>query len=319
MPLSAEDLLRQADIALYQAKGRAKGSVALFEPAMGAEANERLALQTELQYAVGKRDELELYYQPIMRLDTRETVAMEALLRWHHPRRGLLEPADFISMAEETALIVPIGQWVLREARANRLWCGAGRSRHWRRCGCASTFPPDNFEQPDLLKLVAAGDRGDRPRADGPRAGDHRDGSNSAIPARRLRRCSRCTSTGVRVAVDDFGTGYSSLSYLKQLPVDTLKLDRSLLEGLGDRGPSAAIVQAATTMAHALGIEVTAEGIEDESQLAAIASLGCDFAQGYLISLPQPAALAPLLACPPVNYGSPRAAQILRGVTSPGC
>jgi len=304
----AEDLLREADIALYQAKGRTKGSVALFEPAMGAEASERLVLQTELQGAV-ERGEFRLHYQPIIRLDTGATVAMEALIRWQHPRRGLLQPEAFLSLAEETALILPIGQWVLGEAcRQGVAWRTATASGESPRI-CVN-LSARQFEQPDLLDRVAGAlaETGLDPKELELEITETAAIRN--LPA-AISALGSLRASGVRVAVDDFGTGYSSLSYLKQLPVDTLKLDRSLLDGLGERGPSAAIVQAATTMAHALGIDVTAEGIESEDQLAVIASLGCDLAQGYLISVPLPAEDVSLVDRAAVGHRQPRVERIL--------
>jgi diguanylate cyclase (GGDEF)-like protein len=285
---TAEDLLREADIALYHAKARGKANAVLYEPSMGAEATEKLSLQTELQEAL-VRGELRLYYQPIIRLDTRETVAMEALLRWQHPRHGLLEPSTFMTLAEETALILPIGHWVLREAcRQAVAWRRAESTRSLRICVNLSAR---QFEQPGLPAAVAKvlAETGLDPTAlelEITETAAIRNLSTAISTLQALR------ASGVRIAVDDFGTGYSSLNYLKQLPVDTLKLDRSLLDGLAQRGATAAIVQAATTMAHALGIDVTAEGIELEDQLSAVISLGCDFAQGYLIAAPSPPELA---------------------------
>jgi len=286
---AAEELLREADIALYQAKGAGKGRAAAFEAWMGVQAMKRLALQTDLQRGL-ERGEFRLYYQPMLRLDTGARIGMEALLRWQHPQRGLLQPGDFLSVMEETGLILPIGRWALEEAcRQAADWQALGP--HTESLRICVNLSARQFEQPDLAEQVSAAleNAGLEPESlelEITESAVIRNPDAAAATLHLLREL------GVRVAIDDFGTGYSSLSYLQKLPVDTLKIDRSFLEGLKEQGTTAAIVQAAATMAHALGVDVTAEGIETEEQLAASAKLGCDYGQGYLLSRPMPASEA---------------------------
>ncbi|HTE87260.1 MAG TPA: bifunctional diguanylate cyclase/phosphodiesterase, partial [Dehalococcoidia bacterium] len=283
---AAEELVREADIALYQAKATVKGRTAAFEPSMGVQAMQKLVLQTDLRRGL-ERGEFRLYYQPLIRLDTGARVAVEALLRWQHPKRGLLPPGDFLSVAEESGLMVALGQWALREAcRQMVAWRCLGA--HWECLRVCVNLSARQFEQPDFAAQVASvleqtglGPEGLELEITETALIRNPDGAIATL--RSLRKL------GVRVALDDFGTGYSSLSYLQQLPVDSIKIDRTFLADLHDRGTKAAIIQAAATMAHALGMDVTAEGIETEEQLSAIAKLGCDYGQGYLLSVPLPA------------------------------
>jgi len=283
---AAEELMREADIALYQAKANGKRRAAAFEPSMGIQAIQKLALQSDLRRGL-EQSEFRLFYQPLVRLDTGAKIAVEALLRWQHPDRGLLLPSDFLPVAEESGLMVALGQWVLQEAcRQMVVWRTLGApSEALRVCVNLSAR---QFEQPDLVAQVArvleeTGLAPDGLELEITETAVIRDPDTAIATLRALRKL------GVRVALDDFGTGYSSLSYLQKLPVDTLKIDRTFLEGLHERGTNAAIVQAAATMAHALGIDVTAEGIETDEQFSAIAKLGCDYGQGYLLSVPLPA------------------------------
>jgi EAL domain-containing protein (putative c-di-GMP-specific phosphodiesterase class I) len=252
---------------------------------MGVAAMEKLALQSDLRRGM-ERGEFRLHYQPLVRLDTGTRVAVEALLRWQHPQRGLLLPRDFLSIAEESGLIVTLGQWVLQEACSQMV--------AWRSLGVPSTLrvcvnlSARQFEQPELVAQVARvlQETGLEPEGlelEITETAVIRNTDAAIATLRALRKL------GVRVALDDFGTGYSSLSYLQKLPVDTLKIDRSFVEDLHEHGTNAAIVQAAATMAHALGVDVTAEGIETDEQFSAITKLGCDYGQGYLLSMPLPA------------------------------
>jgi len=282
---TAEELLREADIALYQAKATAKGQAVVFEPVMSEQAMERLAMQVDLQRGL-ERGEFRLYYQPMVRVDTGLRAGMEALLRWQHPRRGLIAPNEFLSVMEESGLILPIGRWVLSEAcRQAAAWQSLGPSMESLRVSV--NLSARQLQHPDLVNQVEtavrqAGLDPETLELEVTESAVIQDPEAAAVTLAALR------NLGVRVAIDNFGTGYSSLSYLQKLPLDTLKIDRSFLAGLKEQGAAAAIVQAAATMAHALGVDVTAEGIETEEQLSAIAKLGCDYAQGYLLSRPLP-------------------------------
>jgi diguanylate cyclase (GGDEF)-like protein/PAS domain S-box-containing protein len=281
----AEDLLREADIALYQAKAGGKARAVVFDPTMSAQAVERLDLETSLRRAVD-RGELIVYYQPIVELATGAIVGAEALVRWQHPLRGLLEPDSFIPLAEETGLILPAGSWVLDQACAQaRAWqTQSGGDLPIR---MSVNLSARQFEQADLVEQVTAALR---------RSGlppecleleitettviQNAEGTIAMIQALK--------DLGVRLAIDDFGTGYSSLSYLRRLSVDTLKVDRSFMVGLRRDHSTAAIIQAIISMAHALKIDVTAEGIETEDQLELVRHLGCDYGQGYHLARPMP-------------------------------
>jgi len=278
---SAEELIREADIALYRAKATGKGHVVVFADTMGAEAVQRLELQTDLQRAL-KRGELVLHYQPIVSLSTKSAIGAEALLRWQHPEHGLLGPGTFIPMAEETGLILPIGRWVLEEA--------CRQAAEWQ-----ASLPPSSpfgvsvnlavlqLEQPDLVDQVATvlRETGLEP---------HRlelELTESAVikhAESAISTIARLKTLGIRLAIDDFGTGYSSLSYLQRLAVDTLKIDQSFTKGLAPGSTTTEIVQAVIMLAHALGMSVTAEGIETAEQQTLLTALGCENGQGFLFS-----------------------------------
>jgi EAL domain-containing protein (putative c-di-GMP-specific phosphodiesterase class I) len=261
---------------------------------MNARAVERLELEGDLRLAI-ERDELRLFYQPLVSLQTGEVNEVEALLRWQHPRRGLLGPAEFIPLAEETGLILPIGRWVLAEAcRQMRGW--QRRRRGDQPLVLSVNLSPRQFQQAGLVEQVA-----DVLRETGLDPGSLRlEITESRLmedaPA-TVRTLDALKGLGVRLAVDDFGTGYSSLNYLSRFPVDTLKIDRSFVLALGeDDESSVAIVRAVATLGHALGMEVTAEGIETAEHLGYVRAVGCDHGQGYYFARPAPAEqIAPLL------------------------
>jgi diguanylate cyclase (GGDEF)-like protein/PAS domain S-box-containing protein len=278
-----QDLLREADIALYQAKAAGKAQAVVFDPSMSSQAVERLDLETNLRRAV-ERHELRLYYQPIVELRRGTIIGAEALLRWQHPQRGLMDPGSFIPLAEETGLIRPIGRWVMQEAcRQARVWERYGQGGlPFRMCVNLSVR---QFEQANLVTQVreAIRDGGIDP------GGLELEITESAViqnAEETIAMLSELKAAGVRLAIDDFGTGYSSLSYLQRLSVDTLKIDRSFIDGLNREQSAAAIVQAVMAMSHALHIDVTAEGVETREQLEAITTLGCDCGQGYYLSRP---------------------------------
>jgi diguanylate cyclase (GGDEF)-like protein/PAS domain S-box-containing protein len=282
---SAEALLRDADIAMYRAKSRGPGAYKVFDAAMHAQAVEQLRLETELRRAVDGQ-EFRLLYQPIVEIGTRRVIGLEALLRWAHPSRGLLPPADFIRVAEETGLLVRIGWWVLDEAcRQAAQW----RALH---ADAGSKAPRVNvnlsaaqFVQPDLLARIDAAlhDHGLRGTALALEIAEsvvtqHADYAMDMIAELRRRRIHLC--------LDDFGVGYSSLGNLQSLGVETLKIDRSFVARIGVDGQDPRILRTILSLARDLGVEAIAEGVESEAHLAHLGSLGCRYAQGYLFAPP---------------------------------
>jgi diguanylate cyclase (GGDEF)-like protein len=276
-----EDLIQEADIALYRAKEAGKGRAIVFDPSMKAGAVERHELQADLRHAIN-RGELYLNYQPIVSLESTRIVGVEALLRWAHPRLGALEPANFIPVAEESGLILPIGRWVLETA------CLAAQS--WRE-GAPEVMSVNlsvrQLDQPDLPLFVASVLRR---TGFAPNRLQLEITESALIPNAEsaIATLGALKDLGVRLALDDFGTGFSSLSYLQRLPVDVVKIDHSFVARLGGDTATAAIVEAVTTLSHALGMRVTAEGIETADQLAMLRSIGCDDGQGYYFSQPRP-------------------------------
>jgi diguanylate cyclase (GGDEF)-like protein/PAS domain S-box-containing protein len=281
-----DDLLREADIALYQAKAAGKARAVVFDPSMNARAMERLELEADLRAAMD-RGELQMYYQPIVDLETGAISEVEALVRWRHPRRGLLAPAEFIPLAEETGLIIPLGRWILleacREIRALREHAAPD-------VVLSVNLSVRQFQQPDLADEVAAvlAETGMDPAALCLEITESllmEDARSTVLTLGALK------ALGVQLAIDDFGTGYSSLSYLSRFPVDTLKIDRSFVTALdSNEGNAVAIVRAVTTLGHTLGIAVTAEGIETAAHLMTVRAIGCDRGQGYFFAPPLPAA-----------------------------
>ena len=286
---SAEELIREADIAMYSAKAKGKGRAEWFAPSMGAQAMQRLEMETDLQQALS-RDEFCLLYQPYVRLRSGRVAGVEALLRWNHPRLGLLAPDAFIPVAEETGAIFPIGRWVLEHACSEAVaWQPAGDSAEPFRISV--NLSARQFEQPDLVEQVvlALQKSGLHPQAlvlEITETAVIRNPESAVVALAGLR------SLGLQVAIDDFGTGYSSLSYLERLKPDILKIDRSFTQRLEHAGPTEAIVRATIVMAHALGMEVTAEGIETMQQASVLTALSCDYGQGYYLARPGPAAAA---------------------------
>jgi len=287
-----ETLVRNADAAMYRAKDQGRDNYQLYAPAMNERALERLALENMLRKALAN-DELVLFYQPIVDLVTRRIVGAEALIRWQHPELGLLSPAHFISVAELSGLIIPIGEWVLRTAcRQLRAW----QRKYDPALSMSVNLSARQFQQPDLVGQIrgAIADTGVEPRLvelEITESNAMQNAENTIYTLRELK------TLGVRIAMDDFGTGYSSLNYLKRFPIDTLKLDQSFVTGIRTDGSDAAIVSAVISMAHSLHLEVVAEGVESEEQLAFLALQRCDRIQGFLFSEPLPAeALEPMLA-----------------------
>jgi diguanylate cyclase (GGDEF)-like protein/PAS domain S-box-containing protein len=280
-----EDLLRSADTALYEAKGMGKGRHATFDPSMDRKAWQRLELETELRRAI-QDGELIVHYQPIIELATGIVTEFEALVRWQHPQRGLVGPNDFVPIAEQTGLIVPIGQFVLASA-CRDLAAWRRTRREFAAIGISVNMSPRELLRSELVTdvveaLRTAGLRPDALRVEITEGVELED-------AGAIARLADLRKLGVRVSIDDFGTGYSSLGSFRRLPIDGLKIDRSFVAELGMQREETAIVSAAVSFASALGIGATGEGIETEEQWRTLRDLGCRFGQGFLPGRPAPA------------------------------
>jgi diguanylate cyclase (GGDEF)-like protein len=286
---SAEELIRDADVAMYKAKTSGKGRFQVFHPSMGAAVLERHGLKEELRLAI-ERQQLTLYFQPIVTLGTGELVAEEALVRWQHPRRGLVAPNEFLPLAEETGLILSVGQYVLERA--------CHQARMWRieRAGSQSLA-----SEPAVHVNLSAIELRDRHLASTVQETLARTGVDPRMLVFEVTETllledeAHVSSTiadlrelGVRFALDDFGTGYSSLSYLHTLPLDMLKIAKSFVDGLSRGGREASFVRMIIELARTLGVGVIAEGIETQEQVSALVSLGCDLGQGFYLGRPRP-------------------------------
>ncbi len=277
-----EDILRDADTAMYRAKENGKARYEVFDHGMHARAVSRLQLESDLRQAVEQK-EFCVYYQPIVSLETGRLAGFEALVRWNHPRRGLVSPADFIPVAEETGLIVPIGEWVLTEA-CNRIREWQIASPGHRSLSLSVNLSARQVAQNDLLERI-------KEALETSKLSPHclkleitesvvmENAEAAALMFKQLR------SLGVQLSIDDFGTGYSSLSYLHRFPLNYLKIDRSFVGRLTTDNDNA-IVRTISTLAHNLGMEIIAEGIETEEQYQQLRMLGCEYGQGFLFSQP---------------------------------
>jgi EAL domain-containing protein (putative c-di-GMP-specific phosphodiesterase class I) len=294
---SPVDLIRHADIAMYDAKARGRARYEIFTTAMDTAARERLQLETDLRRALAQ-GELRVYYQPEIEIASGRLVGMEALVRWEHPERGLIAPSQFIAVAEETGLIVPIGRWVLLEAcRQAREWQAKYR--------------------PDLTLMVSVNLSGKHLQqaslVDEVRtvlAVTGLDPAHLIIEITEtvamagaettIEILTKLKALGVLLAIDDFGTGFSSLAYLKRFPVDLLKIDKSFVDGVALRGHDTRIVEAIIALGHALGLRVIAEGVETPAQLLELSALGSELGQGYFFGVPmsvdERTGMPPLLA-----------------------
>jgi EAL domain-containing protein (putative c-di-GMP-specific phosphodiesterase class I) len=275
----ADTLLRRADVAMYSAKGRRIGS-AVYEPRLDRYSPERLAVAGELRHAIA-RGELSLHYQPQVEPRTGRVDAVEALVRWNHPERGLIGPTEFVPLAERTGLIRPLTLWVLEAAiRECSAWRRAGVDLHvsvnLSTANLVDTELPNAIEgllrqwavPPEYLRLEIT------------------ESTAMADPVRTRAVLARLNALGTPLAIDDFGTGYSSLAYLRSLPVRELKIDRSFVSRMTSTSNDAAIVVATIDLAHTLGLRVVAEGVEDLATLQALMRRGCDLVQGYFVARP---------------------------------
>jgi len=279
-----ETLMRNADTAMYHAKQMGRNNCQFFTQAMNDAAQQRLQMENDLRHAI-ERGEFTLHYQPLIDLKSGAVVGFEALVRWRHPQRGMVPPSQFIAAAEETGLIGPLGEWVLREACAQATaWRGAGYPPLQASVNCsAQQFGREGFVEIVRRVLGETGLPAERLELE----------LTESVILERSEAVIACFQAlddmGVRISIDDFGTGYSSLSYLKRLAIHQLKIDQSFVRDISSDPDDAAIVSAIIAIAHSLGLEVVAEGVETAEQLAFLRSLGCDTAQGYLFSRPLPA------------------------------
>ncbi|MDB6061154.1 MAG: hypothetical protein JWM78_1257 [Verrucomicrobiaceae bacterium] len=275
-----ETLLRAADAALHRAKEGGRNCYRFFEPAMDFHLQERSRMESDLRHALAANEQLDVYYQPLHDCKTAQIVGFEALLRWQHPERGFISPVDFIPVAEDCGLIIPLGNWVLSTAcRDAAKW-----PPHLR---VAVNLSPAQFRQEDLSAdvmkvLTQTGLPPYRLEL------EITEGVLIEDTDRTLSTLQTFKAAGIRISLDDFGTGYSSLSYLQRFPFDKLKIDRSFVWGMEENRGSMAIVRAVIALGHSLRISVTAEGVETQTQLAILRNENCDHVQGFLLGKPQP-------------------------------
>ena len=274
-------LLKSAGVALQRAKEKGRGDYEFYTSGHTSHALKQLLLESQMRPGLD-RGEFVVEYQPQVDVKTFQLVGMEALVRWNHPALGMLQPADFIQLAEDTGMIAPIGDWVLRTAFAqNKLWLNSGFSpmrlavnvsaRQFQQAAFTATVRDLLTEtdlDPALLELELT------------------EGSIMKEPEKAIEKLNELRQLGIKIAIDDFGTGYSSLSYLKRFPIDTLKIDKTFVDDVTTNKDDAAIAKAIVMMGHALDVTVIAEGVETPQQLEYLTSLGCDYMQGYLFSPP---------------------------------
>jgi predicted signal transduction protein with EAL and GGDEF domain len=275
-----DKLIRNADLALYRAKSAGRGAFTFFEPGMDVQMQARRALESDMRAAL-PAGQFELHYQPVLNLARNEIVGVEALIRWRHPERGMVAPGEFIPLAEETGFIVPLGEWVIRQA------CAA--AANWPdNVKVAANLSPAQFRSPALVQVVmsalaSSGLASNRLELEITETVLLQDTTATLATLHRLR------DLGVHIVMDDFGTGYSSLSYLRSFPFDKIKIDRSFVKDITASTGSLQIVRAVSAMAKGLGMQSTAEGVETQEQLDTVTSEGCTEMQGFLFSKPLPA------------------------------
>ena len=278
--ITTDELMKNADLAAYRAKSDGRSTYHFFEPGMDATLQQRRVIESGLRMAL-QNEELRLVFQPLVGLKENRITCFEALLRWDHPEHGAISPVEFIPVAEDTGLIVPIGEWELREAcKTATSWPGNIR--------VAVNLSPVQFKNRKLFELVqsALSDAGLPPSR---LELEITESLLLADSEPTLETLHRLRGLGIRIAMDDFGTGYSSLSYLRAFPFDKIKIDRSFMRDLSRNGDNLAIIKAVIGLGHSLGMSMTAEGIETEEQLAAVRDQGCNEVQGFLFSPPMPA------------------------------
>ncbi len=273
--------MKNANIAVRHDKEQGKNGYQLYAACMNGNFHERMALENDLRYAL-ERNELMLFYQPQTKLNSSEIVAAEALLRWQHPKRGLILPGEFIPLAEQSGLIIPIGEWVLRTACTGmKRWHDAGAPL----IRVAVNLSARQFAQPDLIQLVAAA------LAESELSAQflELEITESCLVPGAVETLRILKRMGVQIAIDDFGTGYSNLSYLKRFLISSLKIDQSFVRNITTDQNDAAIVKAIIAMSASLGLKVVAEGVETEEQQQLLSQYQCALAQGYLLGRPMPA------------------------------
>lgn len=278
-----DSLMKNADTAMYHAKARGKNNFQFYKQSMNATAFERLTLENELRKAA-ETGEFELYYQPRIDIRTGRIVAFEALIRWRHPERGIISPMDFIPLAEETGLIMPIGDWVLKTA-CEQWKIIRGCNFYTGPLALSINISGRQFRQEELASVIE--------KVIGDSDADPRDIELEITESEIMQDAYTTISTfrklkdmGLKLSMDDFGTGYSSFNYLKRFPLDMIKIDRTFINGITSTAEDAAIVRAIIAMAHSLKLRVVAEGVETEQQFDFLRELGCDEMQGYLLSPP---------------------------------
>lgn len=277
--MTADELLKNADMALYQAKSVGRGTFAVFDPQFSYQKQTRRKLEVDLKVAL-QEDQLELYYQPIRDLKTHFATSCEALMRWRHPEYGLIPPSDFIPLAEETGLIVAMGEWALHQACKDAMtW-----PHH---VGVTVNLSASQFAACDLFKTVdsalnLSGLSPSRLELEITESVLLRDDPRTLATLHRLR------AIGVRIALDDFGTAFASLSYLRSFPFDTVKIDRSFVRELPQRADCAAIIESIASLVRKLHMNSVVEGVETTEQLAAVSVTGCDEVQGFFFNRPVP-------------------------------
>jgi diguanylate cyclase (GGDEF)-like protein len=278
--VESNELLRNADMAMYDAKADGRGTFRFFEPEMNTRMKVRRELEMDLRKALAT-EQFELHYQPLVVLETNEVNAFEALLRWHHPSRGLVSPADFIPIAEETGLIVPLGEWVLKAA--------CNEAVDWpEHIKVAVNLSPAQLNSRNLVSMVSSAlkESGMNPHKLQLEITETVLLQNTFTTLATLHELRKM---GVQIALDDFGTGYSSLSYLRSFPFDKIKIDRSFIQDLSNGAEPLAIVNAVAGLAKCLNMTSTAEGVETQQQMEVLQSIGCTEMQGYLFSHARPA------------------------------
>ncbi|MCC6177251.1 MAG: EAL domain-containing protein [Chloroflexi bacterium] len=304
---AAETLVHYADVAMYAAKDAGRGRYAIFEAGMHAAVMRRLELEADLRLAV-EREEFQLLYQPIVDLERGHIAGVEALVRWAHPRQGLVPPSEFIAVAEEAGQIVPMGRWALHEAcRQAQAWHDAHPAHP--PLSVSVNLSPRQLQDARIVEDVAA--------ALAASGLDSRlllievtEGVLMEDTEANIATLCRLKDLGVRLAIDDFGTGYSSLSYLRRFPIDVVKIDKSFIHGITEGPEASALARAIITLGRTLHLSTVAEGIECAAQFATLRDLGCDLGQGYYFAQPlPPSAVGGLLACP-ATWAAPKATDV---------